>query len=336
MNNTVIEKCPSCGENMFFNTSNQLWECNYCKRNDSYNEIQGIVPETSIKNFVTYKCCGCGVEIIGGNDAIYMKCSFCGCDDIKKEPLLNDAAPNYVLPFKINKDEAASCFSKLLSGKFLASRKFKKICDVNEIFGIYVPFWVYDLEVNGEVEFEASDLNFWKDNNFKYAKTSRYSIRKSGHLDFNKVLVDASVNLSSEVMDYLEPYDFSDIVLYDSSYLTGYFIDRYDIDAKSGVDMVSSELKNISIDMIQRTVEHQNVAVVRDGLMVSSKYTNYVLLPVWMVNVNYKGKKHMFLLNGQTGKVFGNVVIGVFETIMCFLIIFSVVFGILYLISMFR
>ena len=35
--------------------------------------------------------------------------------------------------------------------------------------------------------------------------------------------------------------------------------------------------------------------------------SDYVLLPVYMLNIKYKDKMHMFAMNGQTGKMVGNV-----------------------------
>ena len=39
--------------------------------------------------------------------------------------------------------------------------------------------------------------------------------------------------------------------------------------------------------------------------------TRYVLLPVWMLASKYKDKDYMFAMNGQTGKMVGNLPISV-------------------------
>lgn len=350
MNDTLNNRCPSCNGTVVFNPTSQMWECGFCSEkftlgqmqqrnndisNQSYNEVQGVVPDSSIKNFSLYRCNSCNSEILGANDYNYCACVFCDSNDVIKEKLLDDNAPNYILPFNTTKEDAVDKFSKLLKWKILAPRRFKVIKNIDKIIGIYVPFWFYDLEANGEVEFEASDVKLWKDSHYKYAKTSRFSVRKSGHFDFNKVLVDASLNLPSSLMDSL-PYNLGELVPYNNSYLSGYFIEKPAIDSKSGIGSIAEKIKNIAIDMIQKDVNHQNVAIVREGVMVSARYTNYILLPVWMVNVNYKGKKYTFVMNGQTGEVVGSVPFGILESVICFVILFVIIFGILYLISMFR
>ena len=46
------------------------------------------------------------------------------------------------------------------------------------------------------------------------------------------------------------------------------------------------------------------------------------MLPVWMVNIKYKDKMYTFAMNGQTGKIIGNLPIGVLETLMWSVIVF--------------
>ena len=37
------------------------------------------------------------------------------------------------------------------------------------------------------------------------------------------------------------------------------------------------------------------------------KNIKYTLFPVWMLNIKYKDKMHLFAMNGQTGKFVGNI-----------------------------
>ena len=59
------------------------------------------------------------------------------------------------------------------------------------------------------------------------------------------------------------------------------------------------------------------------------------MLPVWMVNIQYKGKSYTFAMNGQTGKIVGNIPIGVKETIIWSVIVYVVCFIIFFLVKMF-
>ncbi|MBP1582304.1 MAG: hypothetical protein J6A26_07915, partial [Oscillospiraceae bacterium] len=40
---------------------------------------------------------------------------------------------------------------------------------------------------------------------------------------------------------------------------------------------------------------------------VSNKDTRYAMLPVWLLSTQYKGKTYLLAMNGQTGKMVGNL-----------------------------
>ena len=47
-----------------------------------------------------------------------------------------------------------------------------------------------------------------------------------------------------------------------------------------------------------------------------------VLLPVWFLSVNYKGKTYTFVMNGQTGKIVGDVPRKISKIIFIWLVLF--------------
>ena len=53
------------------------------------------------------------------------------------------------------------------------------------------------------------------------------------------------------------------------------------------------------------------------------------MLPVYMVNINYNGKKYTFAMNGQTGKIVGNIPVGIKESIIWSILLFTIFFIIL-------
>ena len=56
------------------------------------------------------------------------------------------------------------------------------------------------------------------------------------------------------------------------------------------------------------------------------------MLPVWMVNINYKNKKYTFAMNGQTGKMVGDIPIDIPKAIIISIILFISIFVIIMLI----
>ena len=340
-------KCPACGASIVFNPSSQMWDCEYCASKFTLEQIQHqsnnadtqesnvidqMIPESSGGDMDVYKCKNCGAEIMADQTTTATFCVYCGSTAILKDKILQGRVPNYIIPFKTVKEDAILGFNKLIKGKILVPKEFKDSKNIEKITGIYIPFWGYDLEANGEVEFEASDIKTWSNSKYKYRKVDRYSIRKSGHFDFNKVLADASSRFSNDLMDSLEPFNYDELAPYNHAYLSGFLADKYDVDEADGLKRVSGRTNATAVSLMQETVGHSEQKVINNGIRVSARYTYYIMLPVWLLNIKYNNKTYTFAMNGQTGKVIGNFPIGIKETAIWSIIFFAILFilGILY------
>lgn len=145
-------------------------------------------------------------------------------------------------------------------------------------------------------------------------------------MDFDKVLADASSRFSDDLMDSLEPFDFNQLVEYNHAYLSGFLAEKYDVLEDVGLERASNRTNDTAVNLIRRTVRHDNVHVKNNQISVTQKKIYYILLPVWMVSIKYKDKNHIFAMNGQTGKLIGDIPIGVKETVTWAILIFIVIF----------
>ena len=53
-----------------------------------------------------------------------------------------------------------------------------------------------------------------------------------------------------------------------------------------------------------------------DKTSINFENTRKVLVPIYLLNVVYKGKDYTYIMNGQNGKSYINLPIGKFETIL--------------------
>lgn len=332
-------KCPACGAKIAFNPNNQMWDCEYCgskftleemqKHDNASNEEANDVEflEDSVEEIDVYRCKNCGAEIMADENTTATFCVYCGSTAILKNRINQGRVPNYIIPFKNVKEDAIAAFKRITKGKPLMPKCFKDPKNIQKITGVYIPFWAYDLIARGEVEFEASDVKSWSDSRYYYTKTSRYSVKKSGYFDYSKVLADASSRFPNDLMDSLEPFNYDGLQEYNHAYLSGFLAEKYDVDENDGLSRVTERTNNTSIDLIKNTIRHQRKRVVNNGLEVSASHTHYIMLPVWMVNIKYGDKNYTFAMNGQTGKIVGNIPIGVKETVIWSILIFIVLFA---------
>jgi hypothetical protein len=151
--------------------------------------------------------------------------------------------------------------------------------------------------------------------------------------DFKRIPVDGSTKMPDAHMDAIEPFDYSEMVPFSMGYLPGYVTDRYDQDAKMCEDRMRTRVENTCVDELENTVSgYSSVSLKHADARMSLDDVAYALLPVWMLHTRWNDEDYLFAMNGQTGKLVGDLPIDNGKMIRYFLLIFIpmvVVLGIL-------
>jgi hypothetical protein len=107
-------------------------------------------------------------------------------------------------------------------------------------------------------------------------------------------------------MESIEPFDYTQIIDFDTAYLSGFLADKYDVEATAGQDRVKQRVNASLADLISGTMAgYSSVMPVSSQLNVHHGKAKYILLPVWMLHTKYRDKTYVFAMNGQTGKMTG-------------------------------
>jgi hypothetical protein len=143
---------------------------------------------------------------------------------------------------------------------------------------------------------------------YKVTRTDTFKLVRTGQLGVRDVPVDASSKTPDDVMDSIEPYDFSELREFATPFLSGFIAERFDVSQddsfpRAGKRMESSAEKRLaaSFTRYNRVRRHSDIKNAKD---ISARYA---LLPVWMLHSFYEGKDYLFAMNGQTGKMLGNL-----------------------------
>ena len=332
--NAVDYKCPSCGATIPFSPEKQKWVCSYCGSEFTLEELQksqkkSVVEEKKeikVEDADIYRCQSCGAEIIADENTTATFCVYCGNTAILKDRIHNSRVPDLIIPFQKVKDDATKAFEKVVKQKPLVPKAFKTKDNIQKITGIYIPFWAYDFQVSGTVEFNATDVHTWTDFRNQYTKTDGFSVVCEGNMDYDKVLADGSSRFPDDLMDSLEPFDFQGLVSYNQAFLAGFFSEKYDVDEDKAVERAQRRAVNTSVSLMRETVNHQSCALLDNQLNVQKQKVYYILLPVWMVNTKYRDKTYTFAMNGQTGKIVGDLPLGRKEVVVWSLVIYLICF----------
>lgn len=317
----VQYKCPNCGADMAFDSTSGMLHCDSCGRDDNIDSIpkedddgnvDGDDDDTSDPHQFSdeeaseYQCVNCGAVLITNKDTTATTCSFCGAGVVLGDRLSGSLAPAKVIPFSINKKQAQEAFRSWCRKGLLTPKGFMTANRIKSITGLYVPFWLFDLNGRGEADATCTRVRTYPQGEYICTETSYYHVYRQVDLNYLKVPADASEKMNDELMDKLEPYQYSNLKKFNMPYLAGYIAEKYNYDDKALYPRVQSRIDNYVNNYIQSTITGYTSTIYNSkNINVNQTRADYVLLPVWMVCYDYKQSQHTFAMNGQTGKIVG-------------------------------
>lgn len=301
-------KCPDCGADMFFDSESGKLSCDSCGRKDNVEDFpkELIYHAFTEGEAVEYHCKNCGAVVLTDADTTATTCSFCGAGVVLGDRLSGDMAPAKVIPFTISKEEAMKAFKAWCRNGLLTPKGFISADRVKSISGMYVPFWLYDLNSKGHADAVCTKVSTYSRGDYIYTDTSYYDVHRSVDLHYVKVPVDASEKMNDELMDKLEPYDYGQLKDFNTPYLSGYLAEKYNYDDKQLFPRVKERIEDYVESYIDSTVRGYATTSYRNKEIDTRQLNaDYTLFPVWMVVYDYNKSEYTFAMNGQTGKVVG-------------------------------
>lgn len=322
-------QCPCCGGAIAFDSESQNLVCPFCgtefpvetlisydnelnseQADDLYWEtVAGNQwQEGETEHLKSFTCKSCGGEIVGDEAMAATCCPYCATPVVIQGQFSGTLKPDYVIPFQLDKRVAVESLKKYYGGKRFLPKVFKEQNHIEEVKGIYVPVWLFDADADANIRYKATKVNTWSDEQFDYTETSYFTVHRTGSIGFENLPVDGSEKISDELMESLEPFDFSAAVDFQTAYLAGYLADRYDVDAEQSILRANERIKKSVEDSFAATVEgYDTVTPEYSSVSLSNGQEKYALYPVWFLSTTWNGEKYIFAMNGQTGKFVGDL-----------------------------
>lgn len=315
MENLKDYKCPNCGGALEFNATTQKLKCPHCDGEFEVGLFEGeetLAVEAQTwdedSSLVTYICKSCGGTIIVDKNTAASSCPYCGSPVVMLDNVTNENKPSRIIPFKYTKEQAKEQYKKHISGKFLLPNAFKSQAVIDEMKGVYVPFWLYDGEAHARMWFDASRSRTWSDGMYRYTETEYYKLFRAGSVKFNDVPVDASSKVNDILTESIEPFDANELKEFNDNYLVGYMADKYDIESEECKEKANKRIANSTQGIFASTTNgFINCVPTSSNISIANGKQEYVMMPVWLLNVKYQGKIYTFAMNGETGKFIGDL-----------------------------
>ena len=338
-NQVTNYKCPACTGPLRFDSATGKLQCDFCGSSYEVAEIEKLYAEkdaqaagafrqaeeqaaadgewasvsgsdwgADAEKLRVYSCPSCGAELICDETTAATSCPYCGNPTVVPGQFSGVLKPDYVIPFKVSKKEAIEKLKMHYKGRPYLPKSFKDDNHIEEIQGVYVPFWMFDGKASGEASYKATTSKVYEKGDEEITETRHYEVSRAGSIGFEKIPVDASSKMPDDHMDSIEPYDYSGLKAFSTAYLPGFLADKYDVSVKDSQKRADTRCASTLEDALRGTVtgydsctlEHKQIDLKRGKV-------HYALLPVWMLHTKWNGQDFLFAMNGQTGKMVGDL-----------------------------
>lgn len=338
MKNINNYKCLSCGGGLKFDPKSGGVICEYCDSQYTIEQIEeayGVQDEQGTESqnqtfessdgewntenlnsdwgedsgkMKEFSCPSCGASILCEATTAATSCPYCDNPTVIEKEFAGNLKPDYVIPFKLNKKEAIAALKEYYKGKKLLPKEFSDENHLEEMKGVYVPFWFFNGTAEGSAVFHATTTTRHRSGNTETITTKHYDCNREGSLEFNMVPVDASKKMPNDMMDSLEPFDFGELKEFSTAYLPGYLADKYDDTVDECFPRAETRCAASFLSELQKSVKgYGSVTLKSKNISLKKGIVNYGLVPVYLLYTKWNEERYLFSVNGQTGKVVGKL-----------------------------
>lgn len=313
---TTTYKCPNCGGGLIFDPSTQKYKCEYCLSRfdqadlETNEEGQHEQHKEDTEEQMGYTCPSCGAEVITDPTTAATFCYYCHNPVILSKRLEGDFHPDYVVPFAIDRKKAEETFSQWIGKKRYVPKDFYAKDQIETMTGVYFPYWLYNCHVEGKLEARGTKIRTWVTGNLRYTEKKIYQIERDGRAEIHNLSRNALKKANAQLSEGVLPFSPDGLQPFAKGCLSGFIAENRDRQHQEFEQEVRQEVEQFALNHLKSSITgYSGIDITRKNMEVLQGVWKYGLFPVW--TLTYKGPKdgriYYFALNGQTGKVCGEL-----------------------------
>lgn len=319
MAEAVAYICQACGGPLAFDPESGKLKCEYCDSLYTTEEAEKAYQEkmrkaqakgeandawvTDGEGMKAYKCTNCSAELLTDANTGVICCPYCGKQTVAPTQFSGAIRPDLIIPFANTKEQAIGKYHEYYNKRMLLPKSFKESNHVSEIQGVYVPFWMFNGTVKIKGKYDASDTENRQDKEI----TRHYEVRRTGYTRYERVPEDASKRMPDSLMDSIEPFELNELKPFAMSFLPGFLAEKFDVEEKDNLKRAQERIQKTISSMAKSTIKHEKIDTISEEFKFTQDDTEYAMLPVWLLTTEWEGKQYKFAMNGQTGKMIGDL-----------------------------
>ena len=327
--------CPACGAEAVWTPAKQAIICPYCgttspaqieltatgeeivKEHDLVAALRSIPDDRRgwQAEKTSVRCQSCEAISVFDPERVAQRCDFCGSSALVPYEEIKEAfRPESLLPMKLSEPQVREEIRRWYGSRFWAPNKLKNKAMTDQVRGLYIPYWTFDAQVHADWTAESGDYYYetesYTDANGKGQTRQVRKVRwypSSGSLDhfFDDELVPASRGVQPQMLRKVEPYPTNELAPYKPGFLSGWVVERYQIDlvsaAQGAREQMDTQLRSMCAAQVPGDT-HRNLQVYPN---YSGQTFKHILVPLWLLTYAYGRKTYQVVINGYTGAVAG-------------------------------
>lgn len=307
---TVSYKCPNCGGQVNYDAATQSFLCEACGSTlpqSAFEAQTSTEQSTSGADGLLYTCPTCGAQLVTDSTTAATECYFCHSAVVLSGRLSGEWQPDFVLPFKIKRQQAQEKFRDWLAGKKFLPNGFFYEGQIEHLTGIYYPFWLADYKGEADFNGEGRIVTHTTTPSHYVTKTDIYRVTRKGNVLFEELMRPALGKADRKLVEGIAPYSLTGLKPFSMPYLSGFFAEKRDIEQQQVSPDIENEVRGYIYPMMTEKMTYSSVTGTARLLFTQQRY-RYILLPAWVMTYQgFDGNKYYFAMNAQSGKICGRL-----------------------------
>ncbi len=327
--------CPACGGEAQWNPGKQALVCPYCgttspaqvelsatgeeviQEHDLVAALRSIPDERRgwQAQKTQVRCQQCNAISVFDPSRVGQRCDFCGSSALVPYEEIKEALrPESLLPMKLGEQQVRDNIRQWYRTRWFAPNRLKTKALTDTVRGAYVPYWTFDAQVHADWTAESGyyyyETETYTDANGKTQTRQVQKIRwvpSSGSLDhfFDDELVPASRGVQPDLLRRVEPFPTQDLVGYNPGFLSGWVVERYQLDLVSAAQnsraQMDAKLRSMCASQVPGDT-HRNLEICA---RYSGQTFKHILVPIWLLSYDYGRRAFQVVINAYTGAIAG-------------------------------
>ena len=330
---TALEKhvCVACGAQAVWDPAKQVIRCPYCGTEAPFeiDRESGKIVELDLVSALrelpdelrgwnsekrAVRCRSCNAVSVFDSERVGQNCQFCGSPElVDYEEIKAPIRPQSLLPFKLGISEVRDRLRNWIGSLWFAPGTLKARALVDQVRGIYLPYWTFDAQVSCRWTAMAG---YYYQTTESYMSGGRILTKQvrhvrwvpaSGEIEhfFDDEPVAGSRGISPDLLKRVEPWPTQELVPYDTAYLSGFVVEHYQVILFDAAKAARVSMREKLHTMCALQVPGDTYKDLQVFPVFFGETFKHILVPVWLLTYNYGARTFQVLVNGYTGTIAG-------------------------------